>query len=194
MGCRVELKRERTGGVALTLSKNSLGQLRKSTPDHVLDIADRVWERKELFIRWPQRSLLFMPGTTRTPYHDYTSEQKQRLRDAGITLDSRSNGPAIMAYRLAGGERPPRVTPGREWSIHHIYDGKFAAPGRKDTTRAVKDGRYFTEAAGLVAVHPLADALADEVPYFAWLLRYEAFKRFEFDPDSVFGDQLGHRQ
>jgi hypothetical protein len=44
----------------------------------------------------------------------------------------------------------------------------------------------FTHSAGLVAVHPLADALADEVPYFAWLLRSEAFRRFRFDPDGVF--------
>ena len=75
-----------------------------------------------------------------------------------------------------------------QWSIHHVYDGKFPAPGRR-TTHAVKEGRYFTEAAGLVAIHPIADVLADEVPYFAWLLRREAFERFGFDPDDVFTSQ-----
>jgi len=132
-----------------------------------------------------------MPGAVRIKYHQYTHEQKRRLRDAGITPDSRSNGPAIMAYRLAGGDRPPRVSPGREWSIHHIYDGKFPAPGASVPKHAVNDGLCFTEAAGLVAVHPIADALADEVPYFAWLLRQEAFDRFGFDPDGVFGRQSG---
>jgi hypothetical protein len=98
----------------------------------------------------------------------------------------RSNGPAICAYKLAGGERPPRIVASRQWSVHHIYDGKFPAPGSITTAHAVKDGRYFTESAGLVAAHPVADALADEVPYFAWLLRAEAFRRFRFDPDQVF--------
>jgi hypothetical protein len=92
-----------------------------------------------------------------------------------------------LAAGIAGGDRPQRVSPGREWSIHHIYDGKFPAPGKTETRHAVKDGRYFTEAAGLVAIHPIADALADEVPYFAWRLRREAFDRFGLDPDGVFG-------
>src|SRR2546421_3225725 len=70
-----------------------------------------------------------------------------------------------------------------------IYDGKFPAHARVDTVHAVKDERLFTHSAGLVAVHPIADALADEVPYFAWLLRREAYKRFKFDPDNVFGPE-----
>lgn len=53
------------------------------------------------------------------------------------------------------------------------------------TTHAIKDGRYFTEAAGLVAVHPLADAMAEEFADFAWWLRREAYKKFGFDPDNV---------
>lgn len=166
-----------------------LDSLRSTTQRHVLEIADRVWEQRDLFILWPKNPLLFMPGTVRVKYHKYTDEQKQCLRKERIALDSRSNGPAIMAYRLAGGQRPPRVSPGREWSVHHIYDGKFPAPGRSETIHAVKDGRYFTDAAGLVAVHPIADALADEVPYFAWLLRREAYARFGFDPDGVFEPQ-----
>jgi hypothetical protein len=168
-----------------------LSQLRESTPHHVLEIADRVWRQKGLFICWPERSLLFMSGTTRVKYHQYTPDQKRQLREAGITPDSRSNGPAIMAYRLASGERRSRVAPGKEWSVHHIYDGQFPAPGRNNTTHAVNDGQYFTEASGLVAIHPIGDALADEVPYFAWLLRREAFERFDFDPDSVFRGRSG---
>jgi len=161
------------------------------TPQHILDVADRVWAQKNLFIKWPKSALLFMPGAVRVKYHEYTIEQKRRLRDAGVKADSRSNGPAVMAYLLAGGERPQRVSPGREWSIHHIYDGKFAALGAIATAHAVNDGRFFTEAAGLVAIHPIADALADEVPYFAWLLRREAYDRFGFDPDRVFRAKNG---
>ena len=50
----------------------------------------------------------------------------------------------------------------------------------------MKDGNHFTQSAGLVAVHPIAEALADEYSYFAWLLRCESFKRFDYDPDLVF--------
>jgi len=168
-----------------------LDSLRSTTPSHVLEIVDHVWAQRDVFVQWPSKALLFMPGVVRLKYHNYSDEQKRRLRHAGITPDSRSNGPAIMAYGLAGGQRPPRVSPGREWSVHHIYDGKFPAIGESVTTRAVKNGQYFTEAAGLVAVHPIADALADEVPYFTWLLRKEAFARFRFDPDGVLGRQSG---
>jgi hypothetical protein len=74
--------------------------------------------------------------------------------------------------------------------VHHIYDGLHPAPGRRESVRAVTSGDYFTEAAGLVAVHPVADALASEVPSFAWFLREEAFRRFGFDPDGVFGPDV----
>lgn len=50
----------------------------------------------------------------------------------------------------------------------------------------MKDGQLFTEAAGLVALHPVADSLADECAYFAWWLRQQAYERFGFDPDRVF--------
>ncbi|MCC6126164.1 MAG: hypothetical protein IT426_14475 [Pirellulales bacterium] len=71
-----------------------------------------------------------------------------------------------------------------------IYDGSFKAKGMNRTIRAVNEGNYFTESSGLVAVHPVADALADEVPYFAWLLRFEAFQRYGFDPDGVFSRKV----
>jgi len=91
-----------------------------------------------------------------------------------------------MAFQYAGGERPLRHN-GKGWAIHHVYDGQFPAPERTSSVRAVVEGNYFTEAAGLVAIHPLADGLATESSYFAWLLRHEAFVRFRFDPDNVFG-------
>jgi hypothetical protein len=91
---------------------------------------------------------------------------------------------------LAGGERPARSIRRKQWSVHHIYDGQFPFPGRTRSVRAVTDDQLFTHSAGLVAIHPLADALADEIAYFAWLLRREAYDRFQFDPDGVFGSSL----
>jgi hypothetical protein len=130
---------------------------------------------------------VLIAGCVRQPYHELSAELRVKLRSAAIPLDLRSNGPAIMAYRMAGGERPIRAQSKHGWSIHHVYDGRFPAPGRATSIRAVTDGRYFTATAGLVAVHPIADALAAEVPYFAWLLRHESYARFGFDPDGVFG-------
>ena len=145
-----------------------------------------ITENPQEFISWPTRPLLLLPGVTRdTQYHQYPAEVKQALRNAGITPDSRNNGPAICSFLLAGGIRPLRET-GKGWHIHHLYDGKFPYVNKTTTTHAVRDGRFFTEAAGLVSLHPVADAMADEFYDFAWWLRREAYNRFGFDPDCVF--------
>ncbi|WP_149113504.1 hypothetical protein [Limnoglobus roseus] len=165
-----------------------LHDLRAGVDPDLLRIVDDVWANRTKFIRWPQKSLIFMPGTVRgkAKFHDYSVPQREQIKAAKIAADARSNGPAIMAYLLAGGERPLRSSGRKGWSIHHIYDGQHPHQDRTSSTRAVITGEYFTEAAGLVAIHPVADALADEVGYFAWLLRYEAYVRFRFDPDGVF--------
>jgi hypothetical protein len=49
--------------------------------------------------------------------------------------------------------------------------------------------RFVAGHTGGFVVHPVAEALADEFAAFAWLLRCEAFTRFGFDPDGVFGDE-----
>jgi hypothetical protein len=165
--------------------------LRNDVPVSCLRIADDVWLNKEEFISWPTRRFLFMPDTVRVDYYRYSPEQLALIRAAGIKPDTRSNGPAVMAFAIAGGQRPWRSVGRKQWSIHHIYDGQFPASGRQISTRAVVRGDSFTEAAGLVAVYPVADALADELAYFAWLLRYEAFIRFGFDPDGVFTSRPG---
>lgn len=146
-----------------------------------------IRDNRSAFISWPRKSLLLLPGVTREKYHQYPPEVKQLLIKNGISPDNRSNGPAICSFLLAGGIRPIRET-GKGWNIHHLYDGKFPYTNRTVTTHAVKDGRFFTEAAGLVALHPLADAMADEFAEFAWWLRREAYDRFGFDPDGVFGE------
>lgn len=160
--------------------------LREAIPGTYLRIVDEVWANRAEFIEWPARSLLFMPGIIRVKYHRYSIEQFAQIKAAQVNPDTRSNGPAVMAFAVAGGRRPWRASGRKQWSIHHIYDGQHAAPHATRCTRAALDGNYFTASAGLVAIHPMADALADEFAYFAWLLRYEAFCRLRFDPDDVF--------
>lgn len=162
--------------------------LRKAVPEPYLRVVDDVWTNRTAFIEWPSKSFLFMPGTTREQkYHKYTVEQLAQIKAAKARADSRSNGPAVMAYLLAGGRRPKRASDRKEWSVHHIYDGQHPALDAANCTHAVLHPENFTEAAGLVAIHPIADALADEFAYFAWLLRFEAYRRFNYDPDCVFG-------
>lgn len=114
--------------------------------------------------------------------------------EKGFPLDTRMNGPAISAFLLAGGERPGRFGSSNAWSIHHLYSGKFPHPGKESALHAIKSGLHFTQSAGLIATHPIADALSDEFPFFSWRLRAEAFNRFGYDPDQVFSedhDSLG---
>ena len=165
--------------------KTNFGQL--SIP--VKKIITEVWEHKTEFIRWPSRALLLWEGCVRTRYHNYPEEIRKKLRSKRIPIDSRSNGPAIMAYLYAGGERPKR-TNNQGWAIHHVYNGKFPLKTNGKTLHAVKEGKHFTQSAGLVAMHPIAHALADEYFYFAWLLRHEAFLRFGYDPDNVFAKKI----
>jgi hypothetical protein len=143
--------------------------------------------------RFPQRALLLMPdcdrvspGKGKLKYHSYPVSIKQRAKAEGVSLDSRPNGPAIAAFALAGGIRPDRHGSNNKWSIHHLYSGKFPYIGKSTTLHAAKACSHFTQSAGLVALHPIADALADESPAFTWLLRYRAYERFGYDPDHVF--------
>lgn len=171
---------------------------REKATDNEREIAEWVWKRKSDFIRWPPdgcKNNPEFPGWRRDKevgFHVFTPEDRQRLRNAGITPDRRSNGPAIGAYLMAcqgmviNDCRPLRSDGRHRWSIHHIYDGRFPATEGGVCLRAVKDGQHFTHPAGLVAIHPVADALADEVGYFAWLLRWEAKCRFGYDPNKVF--------
>jgi hypothetical protein len=153
-------------------------------------IINEVWEHRTDYIKWPSKARLLWPGCIRVKYHQVPDRIKEEARSRGVQVDSRSNGPAIMAFLLAGGERPIRSN-GQGWHIDHIYDKKFPWPTRGRSLHAVKDGRHFTQSAGLVAIHPIAEALKDEYFYFAWLLRHEAFLRFGYDPDAVFSEKAG---
>jgi hypothetical protein len=151
-------------------------------------------ESLDVFIKWPERAILLWPGCDRnTKYHSYSDLIKHLAREQRITLDGRTNGPAIAAYRLAGGTRPTRYGSRNCWSVHHLYSGKFPYVNQTETLHAAKNSNHFTQSAGLVAVHPLADQACDEFPFFAWLLRAMAFQKFGYDPDKVFSE-LDHDQ
>jgi hypothetical protein len=147
------------------------------------------------FVKWPQRAELLWSACDRTAkYHDYPDVLKALFRQRCLACDARSNGPAIMAYRVAAGQRPKR-NGNHDWTVHHLYDGKFPYPGStRPSLHAVMDARHFTQSAGLVAIHPVANALADEFAVFAWRLRAEAFQRFGYDPEGAFSvlqDEFG---
>lgn len=144
-------------------------------------------------VRFAERAHLLWPGCNRIPepgasqrIHRYVEPLKSELKSKYIDMDTRSNGPAIAAFLYAGGERPERIGSRNRWSIHHLYSGKFPYVDRTETLHAVKDGEHFTNSAGLIAVHPILDAICDEYPCIAWYLRARAFERFGYDPDSVF--------
>ncbi len=126
------------------------------------------------FFRWPRVGELLWPGCVRTANdgeHQYPAELLSRLRRLEIKADTRTNGPAIVSFLAAGGERPNWGNEG--WPIHHVFSG-------------TDNGNLFTHSAGLVAAHPVAHHLAHESALLNWLLRREAFLRFGFDPNRDF--------
>jgi len=166
--------------------------------DEALSIPDEAHRRVILevnsnldsFVKWPKRSVLWWDGCQRIKYHEFPPTLREAINQAGLPFRNWSNDPAVYAYRLAGGERPKRAI-SDEWSIHHVYDGQFPYPGnRQSSLRAAKHPRHFTQSAGLVAIHPVADALADEFAIFAWRLRAESFVRFGYDPEGAFTGKL----
>jgi hypothetical protein len=137
----------------------------------------------EQFFEWPQVSELLWPGCVRTQNdgeHIYPEEIILYLARLGLKPDTRTNGPAIISFLAAGGKRPNWGNEG--WHIHHIFDGT------EGSHHAVHDGNLFTHSAGLVAAHPVAHHLAHQSALLKWLLRREAFLRFDFDPIGDFVD------
>jgi hypothetical protein len=167
----------------------------------IRSVVSQVCKNLNHFVRWPSQAVLLWQGCDRiaekgakAKYHRYPERIKTLAKKTGITLDTRPNGPAIAAFLLAGGDRPGRHGSLNAWSIHHLYSGKFPFVERDSTTHAPRSGLHFTQSAGLIATHPIADAICDEFPAFAWRLRAESFKLFGYDPDGVFSnrrDELG---
>jgi hypothetical protein len=170
-------------------------------PEAVRHVLRHVADHLKDFVQWPLRAVLLWDGCDRlTPagkkqkYHRYPESISGLAKAQKIILDSRPNGPASAAFAFAGGRRPERFGSTNAWTTHHVYSGKFPYIGHTATTHAVKLRKHFTQSAGVIATHPVADALCDEYPFFTWLLRYEAFRRFGYDPDGVFSprqDALG---
>lgn len=159
----------------------------------VRSIVDTVCKNLPQFVKFPLRAVLLWHGCDRIApkgkrqkYHRYTDCIRARAKTLDISLDTRPNGPAIASFKIAGGERPDRVGSSNSWSIHHLYSGKFPYYGEPKTLHAQKEGLHFTQSAGLIAVHPIADAICDEFPFIAWYLRAKAFQQFGYDPDLVF--------
>ncbi len=161
----------------------------------------------DAFLRWPREAVLLWPGCNRVAppgkrqaYFSYPTHIRNMAKASRISLDTRPNGPAIAAFVIAGGNRPERFGSSNAWSVHHLYSGKFPYVGRQTTIHAAKEGCHFTQSTGMVAAHPVADALVDEFPFFAWLLSAQAYVRFGYDPDGAFsagrddyGFALGHQ-
>jgi len=116
----------------------------------------------------------------------------QTIPSLAELLDGCCPGPFGRPRRAFGADQGPfcisNITTG--WHIDHIYDGKFPWPTRNRSLHAVKNGNHFTQAAGLVAIHPVAEVLKDEYSHFAWLLRREARRRFGYDPDGIFSEKI----
>ena len=157
-----------------------------------------IWRQRETYFRWPKDERNFQrefgvdwvrhkDGRKKDCYN-YPKQLSDEITRKGFHVDRRNNGPAIVSFLLAGGERPLRPFPSRwGWTIHHIYDAQHPRFQNEQVPHAINDPKLFTDSRGLVAVHPFADYLTMREPLLAWLLRWEASKRFSgFDPMGVF--------
>ena len=170
-------------------------------PESVRHVLQHVGNNINDFVQWPQRAVLLWdecdrckPEGKKQKYHVYPESIRKLAKTQKITLDSRPNGPARAAFMFAGGVRFDRFGSTNATTMHHVYSGKFPYIGRVKTSHAVKLRKHFTQSAGVIATHPIADALCDEYPFFAWFLRFIAFSKFGYDPDGVFSptqDELG---
>ncbi|MEI9961737.1 MAG: hypothetical protein WDM76_11570 [Limisphaerales bacterium] len=154
-----------------------------------------IWRQRETYIRWPKEKRILSQDWVRHPdgskkdCYDYPPNLAKEITQAGFKVDGRNNGPAILSFLLAGGDRPRRPYPSRwGWTIHHIYDGQHPTPrfSQRRVPHAASDSKLFTDSRGLVAIHPVVDYIVMHEPLLAWLLRWEAFNRFGFDPMNVF--------
>lgn len=141
------------------------------------------------FVVFPREGRLFFLGLVRqAPRSGLISYPPgtifSKLNPKG-KMEIMTNGPAVVAFENAGGSIPLKGN-GNSWSIHHLYAKDFPYIGTTRTLHAIKDGAHFTHTAGMVAVHPLADAAAHEYACFSWFLRAKAFLLFGYNPDNVF--------
>lgn len=180
--------------------KNLLGWFKNEISDiepHLQEITLKIFQDLNYLCNFPDKALLLWASCDRKPsskgkqrYHLYPDIIKEQAKRKNIKLDGRGNGPAIAAFEFAGGQRPERYGSNNKRTVHHLYSGKFPYMSKNITLHATKNNLHFTQAAGLVALHPITDALADESPAFTWFLRYKAYKKFGYDPDRVFSEKI----
>jgi hypothetical protein len=164
--------------------------------ESIRHVMQHVGKHLSDFIRFPNRALLLWQGCDRVKpdgkkqkYHSYPDAIKVGAKQQKLKLDTRPNGPARASFQFAGGERPERFGSTNDWTAHHLYSGKFPYIGRVETTHSVKLCNHFTQSAGVITAHPIADAMCDEFPFFAWFLRAIVFQKFGYDPDGVFSSK-----
>jgi hypothetical protein len=173
-----------------------LQETEQVTTESFCHVAQHVGRHWQDFVRFAEMPLLLWQGCDRIKpegkkqkYHSYPEEIKSAAKQCNVKLDTRPNGPARASFEFAGGERPERTGSTNDWTAHHLYSGKFPYLGRSVTTHAVKLGNHFTQSAGVITAHPIADALCDEYPFFSWLLRALSYQKFGYDPDGVFSSK-----
>lgn len=174
---------------------NNLDQWYLNECEHIQElffakILKEVGLNLNTYIHFPKTAILLWEGCIRcksNEKHNFPIELKQKLRTKKIPVDSRGNEPAVNAYLYAERKRPNKLgNPKHGWSTHHLYNNKFPYPKQDSTIHAVKDSKHFNQNAGLVAVHPIADAIFEEFDIFAWYVRAQAYLKFGYDPDKVF--------
>jgi len=115
----------------------------------------------------------------------FSDHDKKRLehalRERGIqSLERYPLDPDRFSFSFGGGN----INPG--WSFHHIYDGTSPLGKGKKTLNAHRRGLHFTQTAGMVAIHPIVEALYDHFPCIKRTLRAGSFDKFGYDPDRYF--------
>jgi hypothetical protein len=93
---------------------------------------------------------------------------------------------AVAAFKYTGGNFP--ASSGADaWRLVHLYEALtvFGAGNRDEAARAA---RHFTQAAALVAVHPVVFHLKREHPCVVTVLQRVAFRRFHYDPTNQFAE------
>jgi hypothetical protein len=98
---------------------------------------------------------------------------------------------AVAAFKRCGGVMPVAVPDACQWRLFHLYDDMthLVVGNRVESERA---GRQFTQAAALVAAHPVVYHLKGEHACIESTLRAKAFTRFNYDPLNLFAPETDH--
>jgi len=63
------------------------------------------------FVKWSERAELLWQGCDRTvDYHSFPDSLNHLFKERKLKRDTRSNGPAVAAFQVAGGNRPMRAS------------------------------------------------------------------------------------